>query len=308
MINRRKFIQTAGTAAAAVLVLPNAVEAMAASAAPHPVGLQLFTLFNVIDNDVVGNLKKVAAIGIKEIESAYSSKGPYYGYTPKSFAQMLNSLGLSWKSHHVIGQPFKLPPGTKMPVGADGKPMVMPKVLNLRENMQQIVDDMAEGGVPYLVCAGGLPFETLADINAAVALLNKAGEACKKAGVQFCYHNHDMEFKKVEGKVPYDILLAETHPEHVKMELDVVWSVKGGADPVALFKKHPGRFPLWHIKNLKKDLTTIVPAGEGIVDYKPVFAQAATAGMKHFFIEHDMPADPYGSMASSYKYLRSIHV
>ncbi|WP_462265486.1 sugar phosphate isomerase/epimerase family protein [Mucilaginibacter sp.] len=304
-MNRRRFLQSTGTVAAA-LSLPDFASAFGTAAKPHAIGLQLFTLFNVIDNDVTGNLKRVAAIGYKEIESAYSSKGPYYGYTPKSFAQMLKGMGLAWKSHHVIGQPFKLPPGTKMPAGADGKPMVMPKLMNLRDNMQQIVDDMAEGGVSYLVCAGGLPFETTDEIKQAVALLNKAGEACSKAGVQFCYHNHDQEFKTVQGQVPYTVFLEETDPKTVKMELDVAWSVKGGSDPVELFKKHPGRFPLWHVKNLKKDLTTIVPAGEGVVDYKLIFAQAATAGMKHFFVEHDMPADAYASITSSYKYLRSI--
>ncbi len=307
MLTRKKFLQSSGMAALAALVHPALSAGIVKPAVPHPIGLQLFTLFNTIDNDVVGNLKRVAAIGYKEIESAFSHKSGFYGYTAKSFAQVCKTNGLTWVSHHVLGAPFKLPAGMKMPTGPDGKPMVMPQVLNLRDNMQQIVDQAAEGGIPYLVCAN-IPTGTLKEINEAVSTLNKTGEACKKAGITFAYHNHDMEFKAVEGKVPYHILLTETHPEFVKMELDLAWAVKGGNDPVELFKQNPGRFPLWHVKNLSKNMQTIMPAGEGFIDFKRIFASASTAGMKHFFVEHDMPADAFASITSSYKYLRSINV
>ena len=103
-------------------------------------GLQLFTLFNILDEDVAGNLKKVAAIGYKEIESAFSKKGAFYGMSGKEFSALVKDLGLSWQSHHVLGAPFKMPAGAKMPTTPDGKPMEIPKMKNLRDDGQELVD------------------------------------------------------------------------------------------------------------------------------------------------------------------------
>jgi len=270
-----------------------------------PVGLQLFTLFNVIDDDVQGSLKKVADIGYKEIESAFSKKGGYYGVKPKEFASLCNNLGMSWQSHHVLGAPFKLPPGAKLPTTPDGKPMVIPPMRNLRDDMQQLVDEASEGGVHYLVCAN-TPTATLEEINSSIKVLNATAEACKKAGLTFCYHNHDMEFHEIEGKIPYHLLLSETNADLVKMEMDIAWVTKAGVDPIELFKKHPGRFPLWHVKDISKDLQSVEPVGEGIIDYKKIFEQASTAGMQHFFVEHDMPKDAYASIKESFSNLKKI--
>ena len=221
---------------------------------------------------------------------------------PKGFKAMVNDLGMSWKSHHVLGAPFKLPKGYKMPLGADGKPMVIPQMMNLRDNMQQLVDEAAEGGIQYLVCANA-PTGTLEEIKSSIAILNKTGEAAKKAGLQFAYHNHDMEFKAIDGQVPYHMLLTETDAKNVKMELDLAWAVKGGQDPVQLFKDHPGRFPLWHVKDLDASHTTILPVGSGTIDFKRIFANKAESGMQHFFVEHDGPKDALGSIKSSYAYI-----
>lgn len=308
MLNRRKFLISSGTVALGALVLPKVASAFFAEAGEHPIGLQLFTLFNSIDADVKGNLKKVADIGYKEIESAFSKQPGYYGMKPKEFASLCNELGLSWKSHHVLGAPFKLPKGTKMPNGPDGKPMALPAHMrNLRDDMQQLVDEVAEGGIPYLVCAN-IPTGTLDEIKSSVEILNKTGEACKKANVQLCYHNHDMEFKSVEGKIPYHLLLSDTPADLVKMELDLAWATKAGVDPVELFTKHPGRFPLLHVKDISKDFQTLEPVGEGVVDFKRIFANVKLAGAKHYFVEHDMPADAFASITTSYKNLRALGV
>ncbi len=228
----------------------------------RPFGVQLFTFFNVIDNDVQGTLKNVADIGYKEIESAFSRKGGYYGMKSKEFAALLKDLGLSWKSHHVLGAPFKMPPGAKMPTTPDGKPIAIPVMKNLRDNYQELVDEIAGAGVPYLVCAN-TPINTLEDIKNSIEVLNKTGEACKKAGITFAYHNHDAEFREVEGQVPYKMFLSQTSADNVKMELDLAWATKGGKDPVELFKENPARFPLWHVKDLDVKYETILPAGEG---------------------------------------------
>ncbi|HVV53828.1 MAG TPA: sugar phosphate isomerase/epimerase, partial [Mucilaginibacter sp.] len=243
-----------------------------------------------------------------EVESAFSKLPGYYGMKPKEFAALCKDTGLSWKSHHVLGAPFKLPKGFKMPNGPDGKPMKLPTHMrNLRDDMQQLVDEASQGGLQYLVCAN-IPTDTLDDIKSSVVILNKTGEACKKAGIQFCYHNHDMEFKNVDGKIPYHLLLSETDPNMVKMELDLAWATKAGVKPVELFKAHPGRFPLLHVKDISADFKTLLPVGEGVVDFKDVFANVKIAGAKHYFVEHDMPKDPFASIATSYKNLRAMGV
>ena len=303
MYSRRKFIQESSAVLLGGLVVSqNFTNACSKPVSNKPVGLQLFTLFNVIDEDVTGSLKKVANIGYKEIESAFSKKGGYYGMKSKEFAALLKDMGMSWKSHHVLGAPFKLPPGTKLPTGADGKPISIPPMRNLSDNMQELVDEAAEGGIPYLVCAN-TPIGDLNEIKKSIEVLNKTAESCKKAGINFAYHNHDAEFKAVEGQIPYDMFLSETNPDTMKMELDLCWVTKAGVDPVELFKKHPGHFHLWHVKDIDKNLAGPQPVGAGIIDFKRIFANAEVAGMKHFFVEHDMPADPFASITSSYSYL-----
>jgi sugar phosphate isomerase/epimerase len=303
MLKRRDFLKNSGAMALGGILFQKGSASLINEATLHPVGLQLFTFFNVIDEDVPGTLKKIAAIGYREIESAFSKKGGFYGMKPKHFATLLKDMGLSWKSHHVLGAPFKMPPDAKLPAGPDGKPITIPPMKNLRDNMQELIDGVAEGGVSYLVCAN-TPIANLDEIKGSIEVLNKTGHACKKAGISFAYHNHDAEFHEVEGQVPYHLLLSETNPDRVKMELDLAWATKGGADPVELFKKHPGRFPLWHVKDLDKEMKTVLPVGEGVIDFKRIFSNAGLAGMKHFFVEHDFPADPYASITTSFNYLK----
>ena len=307
METRRNFLKKSGAFAFGGLLLPGVSSykrLFTGDALPEP-GIQLFTFFNVIDSDVEGTLKKIASVGYKNIESAFSKKGGYYGLKPKAFASLLNDLGLQWKSHHVLGAPFKLPPGAKMPTGSDGKPIEIPPMKNLLENYQELVDEAAEGGVEYLVCAN-IPTNTSAEIQTAITVLNKTAAAAKKAGLQFAYHNHDWEFKTIEGKVPYELFLSETDPKALKFELDIAWAVKGKADPVALFQKHPGRFPLWHVKDLDSEHKVILPVGEGTIDYKKYFTHAGTSGLKYYFVEHDMPEDPFASVTASLKNIRKM--
>lgn len=307
MLNRRTFLKRgAAVSAGAVAFSQSWAHFFTLQAMPAP-GLQLFTFFNVIDQDVKGTLQKIADIGYKNIESAFSRKGGYYGMKPKEFGSMLKDMGMSWKSHHVLGAPFKMPPNAKSPVGADGKPITLPQIKNLRDNYQELVDEAAEGGVTYLVCAS-TPIGTLDEVKSSIAVMNKAAEAAHKAGLQFAYHNHDAEFYKVEGVVPYELFLSETDPGKVKMELDLAWAVKGGSDPVALFQKYPGRFPLWHVKDLDAERKTILPLGEGTIDFQRIFKAASASGMNYYFIEHDMPKDAFASITSSMKALKKLTI
>jgi sugar phosphate isomerase/epimerase len=304
MYNRRKFFRNSGALALGGLILSGkGYASLLGNYAMHPIGLQLYTLGGTIDDDVPGTLKKVAEIGYKDLESAFSIKGGYYGMTSKEFAKMTKDMGLSWVSHHVGGTPFKMPPGGfKVPPGMDTTRLHqmrnMPPMKNLRDNYQQVIDEVAEGGLKYLVCAS-IPLSTPEEISQAIEILNKSGEAAKKAGITLCYHNHTHEFEKVDGKIPYDQLL-QISPDILKMELDLGWATVAGADPVELFKKNPGRFPLWHVKdiNAQKAPTEI---GNGTVDFKRIFTASKEAGMQYFFVEQDGATHPIESITTSYR-------
>ena len=303
MYNRRSFLKNTGAFAFGGLVLSKTGNFLFNNPPVTNAGLQLFTFFGVIEQDVPGTLKKIADIGYKEIESAFSMKGGFYGMKPKEFAAMLKDNGLSWQSHHVLGTPFKMPAGAKMPTGADGKPITIPPMRNLKENAQALIDEVAEGGAPYLVCAN-ISLGTGDEIKQAVEILGKAGETCKKAGLTLCYHNHESEFKAVDGQVPYDVLLSQLSSDTLKMELDLGWATHSGMDAVAIFKKNPGRFPLWHVKDVDKATGKPVELGAGYIDYKTIFANADIAGMKHFFVEQDGAPKPFENIANSLAYLK----
>ncbi|QHV97465.1 sugar phosphate isomerase/epimerase family protein [Spirosoma endbachense] len=300
MRNRRDFLKQASALALGGLALPQLTQAeqLFGFAASRPIGIQLFTLFRQMNEDPKGTLEKVAATGYKEVESAFSLKGKYYGYTAKEFKTLVEGMGMRWRAHHAGGAPFKprpTPPASTTATGAAAAPArnpfgngPMPPMLNLRDNYQQLVDEAAEGGLSYLVCAS-TPVATLDEINKSIEVFQKTGEAAKKAGIGFAYHNHATEFDPVEGgKTPYELVLSQTDKDLVKMELDLAWATKAGKDPVELFKGQPGRFPLWHIKDIKSDLKTITEVGNGVVDFKRIFAAASIAGLKYFFVEQDM--------------------
>ncbi|MFD1140594.1 sugar phosphate isomerase/epimerase family protein [Larkinella insperata] len=305
MASRREFLKNTGALALSGLMVPAlARTGLNGLLAPGPIGLQLYTLTKLMAEDAKGTLQKVAAIGYKEIETAGGLKEGYYGFKPKEFKALVEDLGMKWRAHHAGGAPFRprTPPNVGgAPVGATPPaaapaPMsedrralfaAMAKRPNLRDNYQQLVDEAAEGGLSFLVCAS-TPVSTMDEIKKSIEVFQKTGEACKKAGLAFAYHNHATEFDPVEGsKTPYELILSQTDKELVKMELDLAWATKASKDPVALFKEQPGRFPLWHIKDIKQDLKTITEVGNGVVDFKRIFTAARTAGLQYHFVEQD---------------------
>ena len=316
MTNRRKFLQQSGAFALTGLLLPrfgranNFFENMASA----PIGLQLYTLGNLMTTDAKGTLQQLAAIGYKELESAGSQKGNYYGYKPKEFAAMVKDAGMTWRSAHVGGAPFTMAQIMKMAKTAEDSARIQkmmekykdaPKSLNLTENYQQLADDAAEGGISYLVCSS-IPVSTLDEIKKAAEVFSKSGEACKKNGVQFAYHNHTTEFDEIEGQRPFDYILNNTDKDLVKMELDLAWATKAKQDPIELFKLHPGRYPLWHVKDLDKATMNPAEVGTGVVDFKRIFDNAKLSGMKYFFVEQDGAPQPLQNVTNSYNYLKKL--
>jgi len=316
MTNRRKFLQQSGTFALASVLLPQLGRSnyFFGTNAKQSIGLQLYTLGNLMTTDAKGTLQKLAAIGYKELESAGSQKGTWYGYKPKEFASLVKDAGMHWRSAHVGGSPFTMEQIMKMAKTAEDSariqkmaPMIqnMAKMPNLKNNYQQLADEAAEGGLSYLVCSS-IPVSTMDEIKIAVDTFSKAGEACKKNKVQFAYHNHQTEFDMVDGVRPFDYILNNTDKESVKMELDLAWATKAKQDPVELFKLHPGRYPLWHVKDLDKNTMNPAEVGSGVVDFKRIFDNAKESGMKYFFVEQDGAPQPIQNVANSYSYLNKL--
>jgi sugar phosphate isomerase/epimerase len=244
------------------------------------IGIQLYTVRREFTRDVEGTLARLAKIGFREVEFAGYPEG-----TAQSLRTMLDRQGLTAPSSHL-------------------------EFSALRGDWDRHLDQAATVGQKYVVVPS-VPADqrrTLDDWKRVAALFNKSGETSKARGIQFAYHNHDDEFVPIAGKVPYDLLLAETDPRLVALELDLYWIIKAGRDPLAYFTKWPGRFPLVHVKDM--DATPrrfFTPVGKGTIDFARIFKQAKQAGIKHYFYEQDdTGGSAFDAAAASYAYLRSL--
>ena len=291
MTTRRDFLTSAALLSAGLLTAPS----LLAAPKKRLIGLQLYTVRDAMAQDPAGTLARLAKIGYTSVEGAtYPGSQQFYGMTPTAFAAQLKQNGLSMPSSH-----YRL--GEEQQNGA-------PVPGTMLHEWDRAVDDAAAAGVKYMVCAWLAPTErgTLDHYQYLAEQLNKAGERCHKAGLQLCYHNHDFEFEAQNGKLPYDLLLNATDPKLVQLELDMYWVTKAGHDPLALFKQHPGRFPLWHVKDMAKAAPhTFTEVGSGSIDFKKIFAHAQQAGLKYFFVEQDTtPGSPFESVAKSLTYIK----
>ena len=159
----------------------------------------------------------------------------------------------------------------------------------------------------YLVCNYLVESErtSLDDYKAHCDLLNKCGEKAESAGITMGYHNHDFEFFDFDGQKPYDILLDRCDKDLVRFEMDMYWMTVSKQDPTAYFEKHPGRFPLWHVKDMNSE-KQFTPVGQGIIDWKKIFAKADIAGLEQYFVEQDQSpnGDPLKDITQSLSYLK----
>jgi sugar phosphate isomerase/epimerase len=276
VIDRREFLGAMG-ALAATAVLPACRTARATSRISK-IGLQLYTVRDLMKKDVEGTLAAVAGAGYTEVEFA-----GYFTHTPAEVRAMLDRHGLTAPSVHT----------------GDISPDAWAKALDAAHVV----------GHEYIVVPW-IPEErrkTLDDWKRVAADFNRIAATAKAAGIQMAYHNHDFEFPLVEGRVPYDVLLAETDPKLVQLEIDLYWITKGGQDPLAYFARWPGRVPLVHVKDsLGAPDNKMVDVGAGKIDWKRIFARSGQAGIKHYFVEHDQPADPIASITASCAYLKQL--
>ncbi len=289
MTTRRSFLKSSSILSAGLLISPSEFKKKLPL-----IGLQLYTVRDAMTKNPASTLAKVAQIGYTSVEAAtYTGTEKFYGMGPIAFKKVLKENGLVIPSSH-----YRL--GEEKPKGEIQKGTLL-------HDWDKAVDDAAEVGIKYMVCAYLADSErgNLDHYKYVADQLNIAGERCKKSGIQLCYHNHDFEFVKQGDIYPYDILMA-TDKELVKMELDLYWVKKAGQDPMELFNKHPGRFPLWHVKDMDntpaKDFTEV---GNGIINFKEIFKYKHKAGMKYFFVEQDKcPGSPFDSIAKSITYIK----
>ena len=273
---------------AGLLVAPD----LFATAKKRQIGTQLYTVRDLMAKDPLGTLAKVAQIGFNTVEGAtYTGTELFYGMPAAQFKNVLNDNGLEMPSaHYVLGESMANTKGT------------------ITNDWQKAVNDAATVGLKYMVCAFLFDSErgTLDNYKSTAEKLNIAGQVAKDAGIQLCYHNHNFEFVPQDGKLPYDVLLQSSDADLVKMEMDIYWVYKAKQDPIALFNKYPGRFPLWHVKDMDNTPEQkFTEVGNGVIPFKTIFPHAKEAGLKYFFNEQDVtPGDPLVSMTKSYQYIK----
>lgn len=286
MINRRSFLSTASQSVIGAIALTalNRIEGKAAARKLGGIGVQLYTVRADMAKDFEGSLQKIAVIGYKEVEFA-----GYYNQSPKDVKGILDRYGLTAPSVHA-------------------------PLADIQSKLDQTIEAAKIIGHQFLICPYLVDTDrrTLDDYKRHAETFNRAGEACRKAGIQFGYHNHDFEFQAKDGEkgktLPFDLLLAETDKNLVKIELDLYWISKAGQDPLAYINKHKDRFILFHVKDMDKtEKRGITEVGHGSIDFKTIFAKTPKGAIKHYFVEQDTcPGSPFDSIKISYDYLKQL--
>ncbi len=282
--DRRSFLATLGVAALGCATGDPAPAAAFRTGAVgsrklNRVGVQLYTVRAAAAKDLPGTLARIAEIGYRDVEFA-----GYHGRLPVEIRDLLARYGLRAPSSHI-------------------------PVAEIRGNWQKVIDDAKVIGHEYLTIPwlGDTDRATVDTWKRTASLFNQAAFQAKGAGLKFAYHNHDFEFRTVAGVVPFDVLLAETDPKLVTFEMDIYWVVRAGRDPLEYLRRFPNRFSMFHAKDSggppKHDM---VEVGKGTIDFRSILAEGMKAGVQHVFVEHDQPADPLASIATSYQYLSTL--
>jgi sugar phosphate isomerase/epimerase len=273
-INRRELLMA--TAATGVVAATGRT-ATADEATARVSGIQLYTVRDSMAEDVATTLKAIAGIGYREVEFA-----GYFDRSPAEIRGMLDDLGLTSPSTHIDGE-------------------------SARDNPMPFVETAAEIGHDYVTIAWMRPEnrKTIDDFKRWAEVANRLGEACRGAGMRAAYHNHDFEFQALDGKEPFALLLAETDPELVYFELDFYWTRFADQDIRDVIGRAPERFVMSHIKDMDAE-GNMVSVGAGTIDFGGILDDPVAASIRHCFVEHDNPADPFRSVAYSHQSMRTI--
>jgi sugar phosphate isomerase/epimerase len=279
MKTRRDFLINTGAFAIGSILLPSLNQS---GKKVKDAGIQLYTFRKEMLADPKGTLKQIASLGIKQIESAGSEKGHYYGLSPKEMKLVCSDLGMKLRSGHV----------------------------HIDDKWEQTMNEAVESGQEYLVCSS-MPTngQTVDNYKKVSETFNKAGEACNKLGIKFGYHNHSTEFEIDNGQVLYDVLLQNTDAKLVHMELDLGWVIAAGKDPLDYFSRYNGRFPLWHLKDMNMSTKKSTEFGKGSLNIVDILKHRKDSGMKYFFVEQEeYSSTPFESMKENMDYLDKLNL
>jgi sugar phosphate isomerase/epimerase len=287
MISRRRFMKRAGTFASAALVLPLQRQR-------YKLGLQLFTVRAAMRQDLDGTLKRIAGIGYEELETyGFDPEGiRYYGLEARAFTQRLKDLNLTTPSGHY-----------------DLNRYVNTGIDELKRYVDRCIEGARALGQSYITWPLIDPdSRTLDRFKVVAERLNIAGEQARKAELQLAYHNHDFEFIDQNGQRGYDIIMKETDPALVKLQMDLYWVARASQTPNDLFRRAPGRFVMWHVKDVHKVSRDYTEVGNGTIDFTKIWPDAELAGLKHFFVEQggNFTYDPIRSITDSAEYVRRV--
>jgi sugar phosphate isomerase/epimerase len=286
-IRRREFLGQVG----AGVVVASGMAHASQSRRIERLGMQLYTVRAEMAKDFDGTLARVAALGFREVEFA-----GYFDRTPQQVRAALDRNGLTSPSTHI-------------------------DLASISSRLPQVIEASRVIGHTFIVMPW-LDDATRKDpgIWQQVAdTLNRAGETARAAGIRMGYHNHHFEFvPTASGQLPFDVLLERCDPKLVVFELDLAWISAAGQDPLAYFAKYPGRFPMVHVKGLRKRpaqgaatpidqvMPDIADVGGDSIDWARVFARSEQAGIVHYYVEHDNPKSAFDSLAASAKYLQAL--
>jgi sugar phosphate isomerase/epimerase len=256
-------------------------------------GLALYTIRDDMGKDPKAVLQTVANDGYAYVEAAGYDDGKYYGMEPADFKKYLDEIGL-------------IPMSTHQPT------------ITL-DNADQLIADAKAAGFSYFVIpvppmghfkhdAATRSMNMTDDLELLAGIFNTIGKKCKDAGLELLYHNHNFEYEDNDNGIkPIDYFLEHCNPEYVNFQMDLYWVIKAGADPVAYFEKYPGRFKLWHVKDMDKE-GRFAPVGQGTIDFKRILEEKEKSGMQYYFVEQDQTFDqkPLDVIKISHKGLKKI--
>lgn len=320
MINRKNFIKNSGALTIGGLLfhqLPlklNNIHFLG----PERIGVQLFSMPHILQKDFSGTMKMLAGIGFREIEFygpylfsakedsdrwkavtpslGFSGSG-YFGLTVKQVKKILDDNGLTSPSMHT-------------------------GLFTLKNRMGEMAEAAHVLGTTYVILPSAETQTNLDGYKRQADQFNEIGASAKKHGLRFAYHNHGNGLKEMEGKIPMELILEQTDPDLVFMQMDIYWTTAAGIDPVTYLKKYPGRFRLMHIKDMMKRVQFsgdggdpkqwielfpfMTDAGSGVMNLKSILLQAQKSGMEHFIVERDLAPDPELSLTNAHKYLTNL--
>ena len=317
MILRRKFLQLTGASVGALMtndLFGNPKKQI------KSIGLQLFTVPQMVARDLKGTLEILSDIGYREIEFF----GPYPFSAPEiieGWKPLAAQLGITRNAFYgyPVGEVKKMLDDLNMKA-----PSAHIDIGDLRKNMKPAMENFQLLDVKYV----GIPTlrseekKSVGNYKKLAEEFNVFGKQMSAYDIKFLYHNHGFEHAPLEGEIPLDVLLKNTDPKYVSFEMDIFWMTAAGADPVAYLKKYPGRFKLMHIKDASEPVRfsgdgstpdqwmamfpKITDPGSGVFDIKAIVSQAIRSGVEHFYVEHDLTKDPMRTLKNSYEFLSGI--